>query len=500
MHEFAQFIVNAFAPLRDLASILAVQIERTACSTTPLGRFGVAALIVASVMIAIGCSAWAIIERSVCSTQRAYMQSALRRAQRAVHFRNALLESVPESTVVFKGADKSMMSFRKGGDVFQCCLAGPDAAIFATATDALLARGTAFALTVRTIGMRAVAVRGLPLGDSAAVFFQIGESKTVRRGEEHDRPTAEPAHRIAAISSDHNASGFEAIAKPEQDERSSDAVIGHERARVWARARDLSSQIDRSFEILDKLDTAIAVFGPDRRLVHFNQALLRLWSLQNLQDRTTADEFLDLLRVERHLPEWNDYADHKRDLLALFQEQDGDWEEVWHLSGGKSVRVTVKSRPLGGLIFIFEDISERLGWETVNNTLRHVHAATLNTLAEGAIVIGPDGRLKQHNAVFARQWRLNDGDLSGEPHVSELASHCAVTVGRDAIWDIVTSASTSMEPERLGEWGALTRGDGRETSLRISRLPDGSTLVVFAESEPQIRQRSSLAGLDAIAA
>jgi signal transduction histidine kinase len=156
------------------------------------------------------------------------------------------------------------------------------------------------------------------------------------------------------------------------------------------------------------------------------------------------------------------------------------------------LRVVAQPHPFGGLIFLFEDVSEQLRLESSYNTLIKVQKATLDTLQEGVAVFGPDGRLKLRNAAFARIWRLEAGELAGEPHLKRIAEACAARFHGDRTWDIVTASVTFAGSDRTREWGEVERSDGAIISLTIAPLPDGATLVSFADITDRFRIEAAL--------
>ena len=75
---------------------------------------------------------------------------------------------------------------------------------------------------------------------------------------------------------------------------------------------------------LDKIATAVSIFGPDQRLRFFNTAFVQLWQLEPawLNDKPTDSEILDRLRAERKLPEEADYRAWKAEhLQSVGQER-----------------------------------------------------------------------------------------------------------------------------------------------------------------------------------
>ena len=125
----------------------------------------------------------------------------------------------------------------------------------------------------------------------------------------------------------------------------------------------LQQHIDASSDTLDKLATAVAIFDRDQKLNFYNRAFAQLWGLpDNLLDKRPTDgDVLDRLRDARKLPEQRDYQAWKRDRLALY-EQPAEYlqEELWHVPGGKTLRVVAQPHPFGGLTFLYEDVTEKL--------------------------------------------------------------------------------------------------------------------------------------------
>ena len=194
----------------------------------------------------------------------------------------------------------------------------------------------------------------------------------------------------------------------------------------------------------------------------------------------------------RRLPEQRDYQAWKRERLALYENpREHPSEELWHVPGGKTLRVVAQPHPFGGLTFLYEDVTEKLALESNYNTLIKVQSATLDTLQEGVAVFGPDGKMKLHNAAFLRIWNLTPKDLAGEPHVRAIAAACADKFGDEAVWERLIQSIVSGAPSRR-DWGEIERSDRTILSLSLSPLPDGATLVTFADVTDRFRIESAL--------
>ncbi|HEY0283200.1 MAG TPA: PAS-domain containing protein, partial [Rhizomicrobium sp.] len=256
----------------------------------------------------------------------------------------------------------------------------------------------------------------------------------------------------------------------------------------------LQLNADAVADVVDRIETAIVIFGKDKRLVTCNKAYARMWGFTEewLGAHPSFDDVIDRLRTERRLPDQRDFRAWKRDQLQLFEKADLCGDETWHLPVGGSVRVRTYPYLPGGIACLFEDITERLSMQVSYNMLAQMQRATLNTVDDGMVVFGPDGRLKLHNDAFVRLWRLSESELEGEPHITKVADLCVSHNGHDGIWNIVLEGVESAEPARYSEWGTVTRSDGRVLSLTLSRIPLGATLAVFADLTDIKRFESAL--------
>ncbi|HWF64488.1 MAG TPA: PAS-domain containing protein, partial [Rhizomicrobium sp.] len=224
-------------------------------------------------------------------------------------------------------------------------------------------------------------------------------------------------------------------------------------------------------------------FDASRKLTRYNKAYARLWDLPEgwLDAHPTLADILNHLREKRLIPEQRNFAQWRKSRIAATPGPGQTIEETWHLPSGKSIRLVTRSHWDGGVFILCEDISEKLKLESSLNLLTQVQKATLDTLDEGVAIFGTDGRLVLYNALFAKMWRLTEGDLTDQPHLGKIAQLCSRRIGHDNIWNIVASGVSAASPERFGEWGKAKRADGRVISLALSRLPNGATMASFAD-------------------
>ncbi|HPE30789.1 MAG TPA: PAS-domain containing protein [Parvularculaceae bacterium] len=274
---------------------------------------------------------------------------------------------------------------------------------------------------------------------------------------------------------------------------------------------ELRQHIEANRRTLDEIPAAVAMFNATQNLAYFNRAFARLWSLDeaDLDGQPSHGELLDRLRQAGKLPEPSDYNEWKNEQLALYaadvspagEERRTDAPDaIWHLPDGRTLRVARARHPLGGVLVVFDDITERLSLEARYNTQINVQHATLNNLSEGVAVFGADGGLRLHNIAFQKLWRLDADLLSGRPHIDSIlgALKGGVLRGDDALADIKRRA-TSLSPEDRTpiKERSFQLIDGRTIQYGTEPLPDGATLLHFVdvtdtrEREKELKERNA---------
>ncbi len=253
-------------------------------------------------------------------------------------------------------------------------------------------------------------------------------------------------------------------------------------AEIEALRDDLRKQMDSQARTLDQLSTAVAIFDGSKRLTFYNSAYRVLWSLDPtfLDSRPLDSEILDRLRAERRLPEQADYRGWKAGVLAAYLAVETS-ETIWYLPDGRTLRVVTNPNPKGGVIYLFDNVTERYHLESRFNALIRVQGETLDTLKEAVAVFGTDGRLKLFNPAFASMWRLDAGVLGEQPHIDVVADHCAPSSLDVDLWTELTSNVAGLHDTRRGFERRVQRRDGTVIDCAAAPLPDGATLLTFTD-------------------
>jgi len=256
--------------------------------------------------------------------------------------------------------------------------------------------------------------------------------------------------------------------------------------------KNLSRHAEAHASMLDKLSTAIAIFGPDQRLNFYNQAYAQLWELDEpfLKSNPSDGEILDRLRSARHLPEQANYREWRAKRLKAYTTLEPT-EENWYLPDGRSLRVITEQHPLGGVTHLFENLTKEFQLESRYNELFEVQRETLDNLAEAIALTGPDGRLKLYNPAFTRFWSLEPAFLKKNPHVNELAQLSSLSPDSRAAWQDIKFGVTGLEANRKAHEGRVIQ-DARALHYRAVPLPDGNALLTFTDVSDTVKAEQAL--------
>ena len=256
---------------------------------------------------------------------------------------------------------------------------------------------------------------------------------------------------------------------------------------------ELDRQIAAFDRTLDRVATAVIIFNSDRKLVFFNDAYQALWQLDAawLNAGPKDGDVLDRLRELGKLPEVVNYRDWRGQVLSA-SEGGREHEDWWHLPDGRILHVIIEQRADGGVTHLYVDETERLGLESRFNAMIRVQRETLDSLKEGVAVLATDGRLKLHNSAFAQIWQLSPQRLSEHPHVDEIIAEARKLYNDSATWSRLKQVVTAFSAERTPEEGQMVWADNTVIDFATTPLPDGATLLTFADVTDSKRYERAL--------
>jgi signal transduction histidine kinase len=270
------------------------------------------------------------------------------------------------------------------------------------------------------------------------------------------------------------------------------AGIGIDATEVETMRSALTRLTDAHRRTLDQLSAGVAMFDAEHRLTFYNAAYRAVWDLDAafLDQGPTDSAVLETLRAASKLPEEQNFRQWKTQLHEAYRAIEAT-EHAWHLPGGRTLRVVTTPNPDGGVTYLFHDVTERLDLERRFEELIRVQGETLDNLTEGVAVFGSDGRLRLHNAAFARMWKLTPAQLAERPHIERITVLCQPLHGDAPAWQALRDVITAID-SREATPGRIERRDGSVVDGTTVPLPDGATLVTFHDITDSVNVERAL--------
>jgi signal transduction histidine kinase len=259
------------------------------------------------------------------------------------------------------------------------------------------------------------------------------------------------------------------------------AGIAFDNSEVEAIRADFERTVRNHADTLDRLTTAVAIFDEDKKLRFFNQAFQKLWELDGTFLASAPDNamLLDRLRSDGKLAEQPEWRRWKENLFSAYRSVEPQ-EHMWHLPDARTIRVIANPQPRGGVTWIFENLTEKIDLESRYATAVRVQGETLDNLAEGVAVFGPDGRIRLSNPAFNALWKLSDDIVGRKTHITEIRTHCDALT-KDSPWPGLVASVTGFDEERRDRHGQTELIDGTVLRYGVSHLPNGQVMLTFVD-------------------
>jgi signal transduction histidine kinase len=257
---------------------------------------------------------------------------------------------------------------------------------------------------------------------------------------------------------------------------------------------ELKRHIKAHEEVLENLGTPIAIYGADTRMKFYNRSYQKLWGSDEafLKTEPNFNEVLEDLRARRRAPEQADFQKYKKERTSLFTSLIEQREDLMHLPDGTTLRIMAVPHPFGGIMFVHEDVTDKLALESSYNTLIAVQRETLDNLAEGVAVFGSDGKLKLYNPAFVRIWRLDEEALVTQPHISDVLELMRPLLDATGNWADLKNDAVTETLDRTTRAGRYECRDGIVIEYSNVPLPDGAVLVSYVNVSDSVRAEKAL--------
>jgi signal transduction histidine kinase len=257
---------------------------------------------------------------------------------------------------------------------------------------------------------------------------------------------------------------------------------------------ELVRHVGAHADVLEQLSTGVVIFGPDSRVAFFNTAYADLFGLTEdfLRAEPPMAEVIEAMRERRRIPEHADFPRFKREIQRQLMSVIAPTEELVHLPDETTLRQVTAPHPFGGILIVYEDVTDRIALERSYNTLIAVQRETIDNLAEGVAVFGGDGRLKLSNPAFARLWGLDASLLNGDPHITAVMDGTRGLFPDDGDWAATRGRLVTQVTEREAVSERLERPDGRVLHMSSVPLPDGGMLLTHVDIGDSLRVERAL--------
>ena len=148
-------------------------------------------------------------------------------------------------------------------------------------------------------------------------------------------------------------------------------------------------------------------------------------------------------------------------------------------------------QPKGGATWVFENLTEKIDLESRYNAIVKVQSETLDNLAEGVAVFGPDGRLRLSNPAFRTLWGIPEKLISPDIHISILKAACD-PVALESPWAEFVGAVTGFDDERRDRHGRTELINGTVLHHAIVHLPNGQVMLTFVDVTDSVNVERAL--------
>ena len=262
----------------------------------------------------------------------------------------------------------------------------------------------------------------------------------------------------------------------------------------------LDKQNETNLQLMNRLNSPVAIFGQDQSLVFFNSAFesFSMLTYEYLNNKPTESEILDSMRQKEILPYQANFQEWKKKQLNIYETLN-DREQWWYLQDGRTLRLLSQPNPMGGVTHIFENHTERLALENEAKLLSEIQKQTIDSLSEGIVLFGIDGKIKLHNPKFSELWQIEDS-LVGM-HVRSFMK----IIEKSEILDEIYTNIVSSGVDRKEHSNILNCENNKIIYYQSSILPDRSILYTFTDitdskkiEEALIEKNSALAQADNI--
>ena len=143
---------------------------------------------------------------------------------------------------------------------------------------------------------------------------------------------------------------------------------------------------------------------------------------------------------------------------------------------GRTIRRLRTPHP-NGVIFAFEDVSDRLATMRRLNDLTSMQQNILDNLSDSVVIFGANQRLKFYNRSFLKLWSLDFEKVQDEPKLDKIISYQKLFFSNIDDWENFKKSMLSniMDSRKFN----LIRDDDVSISVSPLIFYDGSIMLTY---------------------
>ncbi|MBP5352802.1 MAG: PAS domain-containing protein [Alphaproteobacteria bacterium] len=233
-------------------------------------------------------------------------------------------------------------------------------------------------------------------------------------------------------------------------------------------------------EVLAALGTAFAIFDDKQHLFFYNSAFRNLWHLDTefLETNPLYMKFLETVREQKLLPPVPDFNTYRTEELQVFETLLETKEDLLHLPDGRTIRRLRTPHPKG-VIFAFEDVSDRLATMRRLNDLTSMQQNILDNLNDAVVIFGSNRRLKFYNRSYLKLWQVDIAKMQDEPKLEQIISYQNLFFSNVDDWPAFEKTMLANIAE--GRQFDLLRDDNVSIAVSPLIFYDGSIMITYTK-------------------
>jgi signal transduction histidine kinase len=241
-------------------------------------------------------------------------------------------------------------------------------------------------------------------------------------------------------------------------------------------------------EIFDNISVPVAIFDRDTTLVFANSAIVRLLHMDgaNIHEFRRFSDIVNSLICNETIVVSSSASEYREKIMSVISTLIEPYYTSINLRDGKSMGVTILPIRDGGLMFVFEDFSERVDLERKISSLESIYAEMARSLPDGIIIFGDDNKIKLTNKALHHMLHINQPTSSEESnsdgkHVRDFFelhtdAFASSEVANDFFAILINAAAT-----RRSVSGTIAFINGKIMRYCYFSLPEGMNMMTFTD-------------------